>query len=129
MSDVLARFSRVAIDKIFHQQRNIISSFSKRRNSNRKNLEPIKQITTEGPAGHGCVQVTIRGGDDANVDLDGLCASHPLEFPFLKDSQERNLSVGSQFADFVQENRSAVGQFKAPQPALRGSRHSSLFIS
>src|SRR6266699_2661677 len=129
MSDVLARFSRIAIDKIFHQQNNVLSSFSKWRNLNRKNLEPIKQITPEGPAGHGCVQVTIRGGDDTNVDLDGLGASDPLEFPFLKDSQERDLSVRGQFAHFVQENRSAVGQFKAAESALHGSRESPLLMA
>src|SRR5580765_3716284 len=129
MSDVLARFSRMAIDKIFHQQSNILSSFPKRRNLNRKNLESIKQITPEGPAGRGCVQVTIRGGDDTNVDPDRLGASDPLEFPFLKDSQERDLSVRGQFAHFVQENRSAGGQFKAAEPALTGSSESSLFMA
>src|SRR6266699_4932855 len=117
MSDVLAGFSRMAINKIFHQQSNILSSFSKRRNLNRKNLEPIKQITTKGSAGYRSIQITIRGGDDTNVDLDGLRSSDPLEFPFLKDPQQCNLRVRRQFAHFVQENRSAVGQFKAAEPA------------
>src|ERR1700687_1236707 len=129
MSDVLARFSRIAIDKIFHQQSDILFSFSKGRNLNRKNLEPIKQITTEGPSGHGCVQVTIRGGDDTNVDLDGLGASYPLGFPFLKDSQERDLSGRGQVAHFVQENRSSVGQFKAAKSALSGSCESPLLMA
>src|SRR5712664_1283141 len=109
MSDFLARFSRIAIDKIFHQQSNILSSLSKRRNLDRENLQAIKQITTEGSAGYRSIQITIRGGDDTNIDLDGLRASYPLEFPFLKDSQERDLSVRGQFAHFVQENCSAVG--------------------
>src|ERR1700722_18457941 len=129
MSDVLARFSRVAINKIFHQQRNIISAFSKRRNFNRENLEPIKQIATEGPSGYRCVQVTIGGGDDTNVDLDRLGTSDPLEFPFLQDSQERDLSVRGQFANFVQEKRPAVGQFKAAEPALSGSCESPLLVA
>src|SRR5438034_4453254 len=72
MPDVLARFSCVAIDKIFHQQSNILSSFSKRRNLNRKNPEPIKQITPEGSAGYRSIQITIGGGDHTNVDLNGL---------------------------------------------------------
>jgi len=93
MSDVLACFSRIAINKIFHEQSNILFSFSKRRNLNRKNLEPIKQITTEGSVGYRSIQISIRGGYDANVDLDGLGAADPLEFSFLKDSQERDLSV------------------------------------
>src|SRR6266705_5068900 len=129
MSDVLARFSRIAIDKIFHQQSNILSSFSKRRNLDRENLQAIKQIAPEGSAGYRSIQITIRGGDHTNVDLDGLRSSDPLEFSFLKDSQERDLSVRGQFAHFVQENRPAVGQFKAAEPALRGSRESPLFMA
>src|SRR5713226_9955468 len=108
MSDVLAGFSRIAIDKIFHQQSNILSSFSKRRNLNRKDLEPIKQITPEGSAGYRSIQITIRGGDHTNVDLDGLRSSDPLEFPFLKDAQERDLSVRGEVAHFVEGNCSAV---------------------
>src|SRR5580765_2714073 len=126
MSDVLARFSCVAIDKVFRQQRDVLSSFSKRRNLNRKNLEPIKQVTTEGSAGYRSIQITIRGGDNTNVNLDGLRSSDPLEFPFLQDSQKRNLRVRRQFADFVQENCSAVGQFKTAESALHGSRESPL---
>src|SRR5713226_9147916 len=129
MSDVLAGFSRIAIDKIFHQQSNILSSFSKRRNLNRKNLEPIKQISSEGSANHGCVQVTIRGGDDTNVDLDGLGASYPLEFPFLKDSQERDLSVRGQFAHFVEEDRASLCQFETAQAPLQRSSERALLMA
>src|SRR6267142_576095 len=129
MPDFLARFPRIAIDKIFHQQSNILSSLSKRRNLNRENLESIKQITTEGSAGYRSIQITIRGGDHTNVDLDGLRSTDPLEFPFLKDSQQCNLRVRRQFAHFVQENRSAVGQFKAAESALHGSRESPLLMA
>jgi hypothetical protein len=44
---VLARFSCVVIDKVFHKQGNVLSSFSKRRNFNRKNIQAVKQITAE----------------------------------------------------------------------------------
>src|SRR5260370_7175763 len=106
MSDVLARFSRVALDKIFHQQSNILSSLSKRRNLDRENLQAIKQITTERSAGYRSIQITIRGGDDTNIDLDGLGASYPLEFPFLKASQQRDLNVHPHFAHSVQQTYS-----------------------
>src|SRR5450432_9172 len=109
MFDILAGFSRIAIDKIFRQQSNIFSSFSERRHLNRKNLEPIKQIIPERSTRYRCNQITVRGGDDTNVNLNRLCATDSLEFPFLKDSQERDLSVRGQLAHFIQENRSAVG--------------------
>src|ERR1700692_2928401 len=39
------------------------------------------------------------------------------------------MSVGQEFAHFVQENRSAISHFEAAKPALRGSRESSLFMA
>jgi len=48
--EVLACFSRIAIDKVFDQQGNVLFSFSKRRNFNWKHMQTIKQIATERPA-------------------------------------------------------------------------------
>src|SRR5712672_556478 len=129
MSDVLACFSRIAIDKIFREQSNILFSFSKRRNLYRKNLEPIKQITPEGSLGYRSIQISIRSGDDANVNLDGLGASDPFEFSFLKDSQERDLSVRGQFAYFVEENRASICQLKPAQALLSRPRKGALFMA
>jgi len=39
------------------------------------------------------------------------------------------LGVGQEFANFVQENRSAICHFEAAKPPLRGSRKSSLFMA
>ena len=62
------------------------SSLSQRRHLDGKHIEPVKQVLVEGALGYGRLQVSIRGGDDANVDLDGLRASDPLKFPFLENS-------------------------------------------
>src|SRR6266481_5541307 len=129
MCYVLTRLARVATDEVFDKHRNVLSSLSKRRNLDRENLQAIKQIITEGSAGCGCIKITIRGGDHTNVDLDGLRSSDPLEFLFLKDSQQGNLRVRRQFAHFVQENRSPVGQLETANSALRGFRKCSLLVT
>jgi len=46
---VLATFPRVAIDKIFNQERDVLFSFSKRRNLNGENMQAVIQIATERP--------------------------------------------------------------------------------
>src|SRR4029077_17238090 len=58
---VLASFSRIAIDEVFDQQGNVLSSFSKRGYLNREDIQPIEQITTEGPSADGGLQVAVRG--------------------------------------------------------------------
>ena len=64
-----------------------------------------------------------------NVDLDGLRASDSLEFPFLQHPQQRDLGVRQEFAHFVEENRSAVGQLETAKPALRGTGERSLLMA
>src|SRR5262249_40672407 len=61
--------------------------------------------------------------------LNSLAASDSLEFPFLKDSQQCNLSVRRQFADFVQENCSPVGQLETAESALHGAGEGSLLMA
>src|SRR5712692_3545506 len=108
MSDILARFSRIAIDKIFHQQSNILSSLSKRRNLDRENLQAIKQITTEGPSADGGLQVTIGGCNHPDVSADSTTAADTLKLVLLQNTKQSNLSLGWKFSDFVQEERTAI---------------------
>jgi hypothetical protein len=77
------RFARIAIDKVFIEQRNIRSSCSQRRHLERKYVEPVIEIFAEGPVGNRGFQIAIRGSDDANVNADRLSPADSLEFPFL----------------------------------------------
>ena len=86
MADALASFSCAAVDEVLCQQCDIFFSLAQRRKLDWKNLEPIIQIASKRSVRHGRIQVTIRSGDNANVDPDGLSASNPLEFSFLKYS-------------------------------------------
>ena len=47
------------------------------------------------------VEVAVGGGNDAHVNLYGATAAQLLEFVFLKDSQQFNLRVQREFADFI----------------------------
>jgi hypothetical protein len=48
-----------------------------------KYIETIKQVLAEGTIGNGGFQITIRGSDDADVNMDRLPSPDSLEFPFL----------------------------------------------
>jgi len=76
---VLARFSRVAIDKVFDQQRNVLSSLSKGRYVNRENVQPIKQVAAEGPRANGGLQVAVSGSDHPDVSEDSTTAADTLK--------------------------------------------------
>ena len=54
-------------------------------------------------------QILVRGGDHADVDVDGVGAPHPFELVLLKDAQDLGLGVEAHVPDLVQEHRAAVG--------------------
>ena len=58
-----------------------------------------------------------------------LRAPDSIELPFLQDPQKRDLSLGQQLTDFVQENRAAIGQFETAEPSLRGAGEGAFLMA
>ena len=63
---------------------------------------------------------TVRGCDQPDVDESPIVFAETLDGPGLHNAQELRLQVEREFADFVQEQRSAVGGFKRAFPLLAG---------
>jgi hypothetical protein len=75
-------------------------------------VETVVEVLAKGAVRDGCCEITIGGGDDAHVDPDRLSSTDPLEFPFLQHSEQSDLGIRQQLAHFVQEDRSALGQWR-----------------
>src|SRR6185295_4035918 len=127
--DLLARFSRVAVDEVLHQQNDVLSPGSKWRYLNRENIQAVKQVTAERPGADSGLQVTVRGGDHANVGVDAASATNPLKLMLLQNAQESNLGLGLQLSDFVQEERTAICQFKPARALLSRARKGALLMA
>ena len=128
-SYVLTGFSRVAIDKVFNQQRNVLASFAKRRNLDRENIQAVKQIAAERPSADGSLQVTVRGCDDPNVSADRTSAADAFKFVLLQNTQQGHLSLGRKISDFVEEERASICQFKPTQALLSGAGEGPLLMA
>ena len=63
------------------------------------------------------LEVAVGRRDDADVDLDRLAAADALELALLQHAQQLDLHLQRQVADLVEEQRAAVGQLEAPEPA------------
>src|SRR5204863_546886 len=61
--------------------------------------------------------------------MDGPVAAHALEFLLLENAQKRDLHFRRQFADLVQEDRSAVRCFKSPDPLLQRAGKGAFFMT
>ena len=72
-------------------------------------VQAIVEIFTEPVRAHVGGEIAVRGGDEADVHVNGLVASDALEATFLQDAQELDLRGHRDLAYLVEEERPAVG--------------------
>src|SRR5262245_5678122 len=102
------------------QNWNIIATVAQRRNLNRYHANAVIQIFAELILRNHCGEVSIGGGDHANVDRNLFCTADSSDGPFLKYTQQLHLHRGTRVSDFVEEYRALIGNFK--QTLLVGCR-------
>ena len=76
-------------------------------------VEPVVEVFAELAFLGQPEQIAVGGGDDADVDLDGLRAADPLEPALLEHAQQLGLHGQGDLADLVEEDRAAVGHLEA----------------
>jgi hypothetical protein len=73
----------------------------------------VEKVFAETSLMNRAAQVEIGGGDDPGVGASGLALAHRLECFFLQDAKQLHLKVKGHIAHFVEEHRSARGQFES----------------
>jgi len=71
-------------------------------------------------------EIPICRGDDSHIDRDGFCSSQPLELHFLQNAQDLCLGLEVHVADFIEKDRSFVGEFELSDLAFGRARESAL---
>src|SRR5258708_31464818 len=126
---VLAGISRIAIDKVFGQQGNVVFSFSKRRYLNREDMQAVKQVVTEGSRADGGLQVAVGGCDHPDVSANSTRPADTFKLVLLQNTKQINLSLNWKFSDFVEENRASICQLKPTQALLSRAREGALLMA
>src|SRR6202008_2760426 len=83
----------------------------------------------ECPCGNRFLQVAVGRSQDAYIHRNRVAVADALDLPVLKDTQQCDLSCTGQIADFVEENRAAVGGFESPQTSLKRARERALLVA
>ena len=104
------------------QQRQIVLVLAQRRQVNVKHVQPEIEILAQMPVGDGLLGILVRGRQHAHVHRRFHLAAEPPDFVILENAQQLRLRRRGHFADFVQQQRAAVGQLEAAEAALRGAR-------
>src|SRR5215467_706592 len=82
--DLLSDLTRVALREVFHQHRDVLFAISQRWHIDGKNVQPVKQVASEGSCVDSRLQVAIGSGDNTHVNGDGLIPADALELALLQ---------------------------------------------
>ena len=86
----------------------------KRWDPDRNDVQAVVEILAEIPALDRGVEIAVRGGEDAHVDVNRMTAAHPLDLALLQHAQQRDLGIRRKLAHLVQEDGAAVGRSNRP---------------
>ena len=84
----------------------------KRRHADGNDVEPVVEIFAKQIFGNGLVEIAVGGGDDAHIDGDFAGAADRAHRALLQHAQQFDLHGQRHFADFVEEDGAAVGDFE-----------------
>jgi hypothetical protein len=94
------------------KRENIGSAFPQRDQVQPGHIEAIVQILAKSTGRDRFFEMDIRGGNQPHVDGDLLARAHRYDFAFLNHSKQFDLQGQWQIADFIQEQRPAMGGLK-----------------
>src|SRR4029077_20696944 len=114
----LAGVPRVTVDEVFDQHGNVFFTLPQRRTLNREHAETVKEIPSKRVGADGDLQISIRGGNHADIGSNKLVATHALKLPFLQYTQQGNLCFRREITDFVEKDRAAFRKFEAADAPL-----------
>src|SRR6202007_1458336 len=101
-----------SLDEIADQEGNVFPALAEGREENGEDVEAVIKVAAEFFFGDELGKVRIGGGDDAHIDANGAIAAEALEFLFLENAEQFGLEFEREIADFVEEDRAAVGKFE-----------------
>lgn len=99
------------------------------RYSNHDDVKAEVEVFPELAGLHEGLEGPVSGGEDADVGVNGLAAADAFEGSFLEETEELLLEGRGQVADFVEEDRAALGPFEVTEVAFGRSGEGSALVS
>ncbi len=104
---------RAGLQKMMRQRQDVLVPVAKRRQADVQHGQAIIKVLAETPLRDFLREVAIGGGKDSHVQTDRARRAQRLDAPRVQHAQQFDLCPLGQVADFVQEQRSAIGQGEA----------------
>src|SRR5439155_16845449 len=108
----LAITLRQIAQNVGRQKWDVLAALRQRRQVQRNDVQPVIKIFAETPARPLFLEIAVRGRYHAHVDGYRLSRSDRPHFAFLQHAQQLDLQGQRHVANFVKEQRAAVGGLK-----------------
>ena len=105
--------------QVLGQGRNIVDPIAQRRQRDLERVDAEHQVLAKLLLGDHLLQVAMGGADDADIDFKRLVVADAADLAAFEHAQQLGLHGLGQFADLVEEQRAAVGDFEQTR---RGGR-------
>ncbi len=127
--DLLPGAAGVLREEMHREQRDVVGTLAKRGHADVDHVESIEQVFAKPAFLDVREEVTVRGGDDPDVDRDRRIATDALIRPFLQNAEQLDLDRQRDLADLIEEQRAAVGPAKASISGGVGTGERALFVT
>jgi hypothetical protein len=112
--------SRVMLEEVLDQQTGCPRGGPATRKRDGNDVEPVIKVRPERLVDHRLLEILVRRGNHADVDLDGPVSADALEAFFLEHPQNLDLQLQRELADLVEEDAPTIRGLEAAQ--LRADR-------
>jgi len=109
---------RVRRDEVVGEERDVLGPLAQGRQLDRDRVDAEIEVLAERARLHRLGEVAVGRRHEPNVHPPRACGAHAKEGAGFQRTQELHLDVRLQLADFVEQERTAVGQLD--EPRLRG---------
>src|SRR3990167_2527844 len=111
------------------QRQDVGRALAQRLPGQREDRQAIVEVLAKAPRRHFAGQVTVTGGQHANVQADRLAPPHPLHLTLLQHAQQLGLQALRHFGNFIEQNGAALGQLELARRAGDGTSEGALLMA
>jgi len=118
-----------AFEKMTRDFGQVFHAFAQRWRQDGHDVEPVVQILAELAGLDRRFEIAMGRRDQPHIHLDRAAAAHALQFALLQHAQQLGLKGRRDLADFVEEQRAAVGHFEAALARTHGAGKGTLLVA
>ena len=127
--DLLAVARRHLLQKMQRERHDVLGTLGQCRNAQRDHVQTVIQVLAKQALGNALVQAAVRGGNDAQIHVDGLGRAHGPHLALLQHAQQFRLQRQRHVADFVQKQGSAACALQQTLVVVGGAGECAFAVS